>query len=173
VSAKRLLSANSLFLTLALLLVPVLAAAQKLVIVVRHAERADGGPVASAMTGVQDPPLSAAGTARAARLATMFADAGVKAVFSSEYRRTQDTAKPLADKLGLQVQTIPAKDLPGLVARLKSQHAQDVVVVVGHSNTVPAIVKQFGGGEITVPEDDYTSLFIVVPATGTVTRIRY
>ena len=78
-----------------------------MVIVVRHAERADGGAGASTgMTGAPaDPLLSAAGEARATKLATMLADSGVKAIFTTEFRRTQDTGKPLAAKLGLTTTT--------------------------------------------------------------------
>ena len=154
------------------LLVPASAFAQKLVIVARHAERADGGSMAGG--GAQtDPPLSAAGEARAQKLAAMLADAGVTAIVTTEFKRTQDTAKPLAATRGLTPMTMPARDTAGLVAMLKSSHAQGVVLVVGHSNTVPAIIKALGGGDVTVPDTDYDSLFIVVPATGTVTRIRY
>jgi broad specificity phosphatase PhoE len=150
---------------------PSVASAQKLVIVARHAERADGGSMAS---GSQtDPPLSDAGEARAQKLAAMLADAGVTAVITTEYKRTQDTARPLASKLGLAAKTIAARDMAGLVNMLKSTHAQDVVFVVGHSNTVPAIIKALGGPDVSLPESDYDSLFVVVPATGATTRIRY
>jgi hypothetical protein len=105
-------------MTSLMLAVPVTAAAQQLVIVVRHAERADGGHAAAAAGGggsgmssaPADPLLSAAGAARAARLAVMLADANVKAIFATEFRRTQDTGKPLADKLGLKVQNVRAAD---------------------------------------------------------------
>jgi broad specificity phosphatase PhoE len=150
---------------------PAEALAQKLVIVVRHAERADGGSMAA---GAQtDPPLSAAGEARAQKLAAMLADAGVKAIFTTELKRTQDTARPLAAKLGLTLQTMPARDTAALVERVKRDHAADIVLIVGHSNTVPAIVKAFGGGDVSVPDTDYDSLFVLAPATGGVTRIRY
>lgn len=150
---------------------PSVASAQKLVIVARHAERADGGSMAA---GSQtDPPLSQAGEARARKLAAMLADAGVTAIVTTEYKRTKDTAGPLAARLGLAAKTMAARDTAGLVSALKSTHAQDVVFVVGHSNTVPAIVKALGGPDVSLPESDYDSLFFVVPATGVTTRIRY
>jgi broad specificity phosphatase PhoE len=148
---------------------PAAASAQKLVIVVRHAERADGG---SGSMG-SDPPLSAAGQARATRLATMLGDAGVKAVFATEYKRTQDTAKPLATKLGLAVQIVAAADTPKLIAKIKEAHARDVVVIVAHSNTMPDIIKAFGGPPTTIADDDYDNLFVIVPATGSTARLKW
>ena len=146
------------------------AAAQQLVIVVRHAERADGG--SKSMQAQEDPLLSAAGEARAQRLAAMLADAGVKAIFATEYKRTQDTGKPLAARLGLTVQASKGNDAGALVAKIKAAHARDVVLVIGHSNTVPSVVKAFGGGAVTVADDDYSSVFVVAPSTGAVTRLR-
>lgn len=159
--------------TVATVLVPSLADAQKLVFVVRHAERADGGAATGQMTSPPDPLLSKAGEERAARLAAMLADAGIQAILTTEFRRTIDTAKPLAAKLGLSVQSISSKDAAGLMNRLKSQHANDVVLVVGHSNTVPEIIRQLGGPAVKIADNEYDNLFVVVPATGAMTRIRF
>ena len=165
-------------LTVALLtsfacLTPAIAMAQKLVYVVRHAERADGGAVAAGMNAPADPELSAEGEARARKVAMMLAEAGIKGIFTTEFKRTKNTAAPLAAKLGLTAQVVSSKDAAGLIDRLKKEHANDIVLVVGHSNTVPAIIKALGGGDVTVADDDYTSLFVVVPGTGVTTRIRY
>lgn len=157
-------------LLVVLLLMPTAAEAQKLVILSRHAERADGGSMSG--TAQKDPPLSAAGEARAARLAAMLADSGIKAIFASEFKRTQDTAKPLAARLKLTVQTMPGSNTAGLVARLKKEHANDVVFVVGHSDTVPAVIKALGGPGVTIPDTEYDNLFVLVPATGAFTRLR-
>ena len=166
---NRLLALTLLSLTLA----PAIAHAQSLVIFVRHAERADGG-AAMAGTGTSaDPLLSAAGEARAARLATMLADAGVKAIFATEFRRTQDTGKPLAAKLGLTVQQMPGRDGAALVAKLKAEHAKDVVLVIGHSNTVPEVIKAFGGPAVKMADDEYNAIYVLAPATGALTLIRY
>ena len=152
-------------------LAPSLAFAQHLVIVVRHAERADGGAMSAAKQ--TDPLLSVEGEARAKRLAAMLADSGIRAIYATEYKRTQDTAKPIAEKLGLKVQIQKGQDTAGLVALLKSSHAKDVVLVVGHSNTLPDIIKSLGGPAFKIPDDEYDTIYFLVPATGTLSKIRY
>jgi broad specificity phosphatase PhoE len=161
----RLIPTAVLLLLLAL---PSVALAQKLVIIVRHAERADAG-MASKET---DPLLSAAGAARANKLSVMLADAGIKAIYVTQYKRTQDTAKPLADKLNIKPEPTPLSG-EALAARLKSQHGNDVVLLVGHSDTVPAIIKALGGPVVTIGESEFDNMFFIVPATGLVTRIHY
>ena len=151
----------------AVLCMPAGAFAQKLVFVVRHAERADAG-----MQAQTDPPLSAAGEARAKKLAAMLADAGVKDIFTTELKRTQDTAKPIAMETGVTVEQVASKDTVLLIEKIKS-HPNDVVLVVGHSNTLPAILKALAGVDVAIADNEYDSLFVVVPATGTMARIRY
>lgn len=153
------------------LLAPSAAFAQKLVIVVRHAERADGGSMSK--TAQTDPVLSKEGEARAQRLASMLAESGIKAIYATEYHRTQDTAAPIAKKLGLTVQTHKAVDALGLVAALRASHANDVVLIVGHSNSMPLLIKAFGGPALTVAEEEYDAIYFLVPATGTLSKIRY
>jgi broad specificity phosphatase PhoE len=83
-------------ITMVAMVIPAVANGQ-MVIVVRHAERADdGASAATSMAGSPDPELSEVGKARAQKLATMLADAGVVAIYTTEYRRTKDTAAPLA-----------------------------------------------------------------------------
>jgi len=149
------------------LFMPTVAFAQKLVFVVRHAERADAG-----MQAQTDPPLSVAGEVRAQKLAATLAEAGVKDIFATELKRTQDTAKPLALKTGVAVEQVASKDTALLIARIKSR-PNDVVLVVGHSNTLPAILKALVGVDVAIADNEYDNLFVVVPATGTMTRIRY
>jgi broad specificity phosphatase PhoE len=159
---------------IAFIALPAVVDAQKLVIVVRHAERADGGAGAAMMTGTPaDPLLSAAGEARAAKLAGMLAESGVTAIFATEFRRTQDTAKPLAAKLGLTAHVVKAADTSALLERLKTAHGSDVVLVVGHSNTMPAIIKGLTGDTVTIPDSQYDDLFVLVPATRTMSRLKY
>jgi len=162
-----LISASKKLIAFAVVVLCLQAAAfaQKLVFVVRHAERADAGMQAN-------PPLSVAGEARAQKLAVMLADAGVKDIFATELKRTQDTAKPLVVKTGVAVEQVAAADTALLIAKIKS-HPNDVVLVVGHSNTLPAILKALAGVDVSIADNEYDNLFVVVPATGTMTRIRY
>ena len=101
-------------------------------ILVRHAEKADDGS--------KDPPLNAAGTARAQALAVDLRDTPVRAAYATTYRRTQATAAPTANAHSLQVTTYDAK-LPAteFADLLRRTHADGTVLVVGHSNTVPDI----------------------------------
>ena len=158
-------------LTMCAMMVPMAAQAQ-MVIVVRHAERADGGAAApGSMGGSSDPELSEAGRARAQKLAAMLADAGVVAIYTTQYRRTKDTAAPLGDKIGVSYEAVPSGDMAGLVAKIKS-HKSGAVLVVGHSNTVPVIVKALGGSDVKMADDEYDSIYFVA-ANGTTTRIRF
>lgn len=164
-------SVVTFLLAMCAMMVPAVAKGQ-MVIVVRHAERADGGAAApGSMTTGNDPELSDAGKARAEKLATMLADAGVVAIYTTEFRRTKDTAAPLAAKIGVKVEPVTSKDVASVVAKIKS-HTTGAVLVVGHSNTVPQIIKALGGASVTVADDEYDSVFFVA-ANGTTTRIKF
>ena len=151
----------------ALLVVPEVAAAQKLVFVTRHAERAD-----EPAHDQPDPPLSPEGKARALKLETMLQDAHIEAIYVTQYRRTQQTAAPLADKLDVTPEVMPTS-LPALLDALKAHHADDVVLIVAHSSTIPAIIKALAGPSVDLDESDYSSLFVVVPVNHTVLRMHY
>ena len=166
---KSLIAATVLTMTL----IPALASAQKMVILIRHAERADGQATMTTMTGAPaDPPLSDAGAARARKLAAMLADANITAMFTTEFRRTKDTAGPLAARLQLTPEVVAAAQTAVMVEKIRAR-ANDTVFVVGHSNTVPGIIKALGGPDVTIGDNEYDNLFIYLPATKTLTRIRY
>jgi broad specificity phosphatase PhoE len=167
----RQLVAAAVFCVLA---APSVAYAQKLVYVVRHAERADGGASNAPMTGAPaDPSLSAAGEARAAKLAAMLSSAGIAAIYATELKRTQETAKPLSSKTHVPVTTIKSADTPRLISDLRTHHAADVVLIVAHSNTIPDIIKALGGPAVTVADSEYDNLFVIVPASGTISKIKF
>lgn len=155
-----------------LLVVTDTAVAQQTVFVVRHAERADTQSGASPVGG-SDPDLSNAGYARAESLAEVLKDAGVRAIFVTEYKRTQQTAAPLAKRLDIQPRTIVAKDTTALVAAIKNTPRG--VLVVGHSNSLPEIVKALGVTEaIAIGDNDYDDLFIVsLGERPTLLRLHY
>jgi phosphohistidine phosphatase SixA len=147
------------------------AAAQPVVFVVRHAERADAGQARGGMMK-DDPDLSSAGRARAASLARLLEDARIEAIVTTEYRRTRQTAAPLAKALGIQPSVIPASDRQALLARLKSLTGN--ALVVGHSNTIPEVLSGLGVTEsVTIPESEFDNLFIVVRGSPVSVRLHY
>ncbi len=126
------------------------------IFLVRHAERADAGGVAQV-----NPGLSKDGHERAAALANTLQDAKVSAIYVTEFRRTQETAQPLAEKIGVQATIIPAKEVTALIAKLKNTAGN--VLIIGHSNTLPEIVKALGvSTPITIGEQEYDNLFVIV-----------
>jgi broad specificity phosphatase PhoE len=154
---------------------PSVADAGQVVILARHAERADGGAsMAPSTPGAPpaDPSLSEAGHGRARRLAALLADAGVSAIYTTEFKRTRETAAPLAEARGLVPVVLASRDTAGLVERLRRHQPKDVVLVIGHSNSVPGVIKALGGPDVTISDDDYRSLFVFVPGTGTLARLR-
>ena len=118
-------------------------------VLVRHAEKASDDP--------RDPTLSDAGRARAQRLADSFAGRELFAVYATDYRRTRDTAGPTARAHALAVTVYDAK-LPAaeFAAQLRGKHPLGTVLVVGHSNTVPAIAAALCGCEVApMAEDEF------------------
>ncbi len=120
--------------------------AATVVYLVRHAE--------TAPDGTADPALSEAGRERAARLARMVAGAGLTAVHATPYQRTRQTAAPVAAAAGLTVREYDPGDLRGFAARLLNEGGRHLVV--GHSNTTPALVQILGADPAgPISEDDY------------------
>jgi broad specificity phosphatase PhoE len=163
-----------LLLLLLLFAVAPLAAQQRAattVILVRHAEKA--------ATPAEDPGLTDAGQARARALAAIARDAGVTAIITTQFARARETARPAAEALGVTAEVAKAGGAQHAqeVAGLISAHAGGVVLVVGHSNTIPAIIAALGAPPPpAICDSEYDNLFIVtIPASGPprVIRARY
>lgn len=120
----------------------------------------------------EDRPLSAAGRAHAARLATMLAEAGVTRCITSRYKRTQETLAPLATSLGLTLQP-DERSMAELASALKTG-PDATVLVAGHSNTAAELLQELGvKDEVTIPEDRFGDLFLVrIPAGATPSLLR-
>ena len=124
------------------------------IFLVRHAEKVDESPHAL---------LSASGHARAGRLADMLSRAGIQRIVVSEFRRTQQTAQPLADRLGIKPVVLAANDRAALAALLLSASDSDgSILVVGHSDTLPRILSDLGAPSEPIPGGDYSNLFVLV-----------
>ena len=171
---------------IALLLLAQLAFAQQAtspvttVFLIRHAERADEPR--------QDPPLTEKGVARSEALARLLSNAGVKAIYTSQFARTKLTAEPLAKQLGITATPLSLKISPTNPRAIADEstketvdkilsHAGGSVLVVGHSNSIPDVIKMLGGDVVpTIDEKKFDDLFVVtVYANGKakVTHLKY
>lgn len=148
------------------------ARATTVVVIVRHAEAEAGSD--------PDPALSVDGRERAARLAKMLSQArpvrGIDAIFSSEFRRSQQTVTPLSEMLALPLNVVPSVTWGELPRKILRGHRGEYVLVSGNSNNVPALVEALSGQQVEVRDDEYDAMFIVfVPqiSKAKVVRIRY
>lgn len=134
-----------------------LALGEPLIFLVRHAEKARDGDV-------KDPELSPAGHTRAKALASILKDANIRAIYATEFKRTQQTAEPLAHALGLQIIIVPAHETNALVSKIREGNGN--ALVVGHSNTIPEIAKSLGIANLPeITEADYGMLFVFAPGS--------
>jgi phosphohistidine phosphatase SixA len=169
-------SVKRLVVTVCIAALAGVASGQQAIFLVRHAEKATD----SNEPGVA---LSEAGTARANRLAGMLKAAGITAVYATDTVRARKTAEPLAKSAGLDVRIYAPKDAEGkpapqiLIERLRKEEPRGVVLVVGHSNTVPELLTALGDAEkVEIPATQYDDLFVVVPRAGgppSVVRLKY
>jgi len=126
------------------------------VYVVRHAEK-------NAVFAGADPPLSEAGARRAEALARALADAHVTTILTTHFARTRDTARPLAAATGDSITVFDQTDAARVAAEVWARHAGEAVLVVGHSDTVPAIVRALAGRDVPpYREGEFDRLYVVV-----------
>jgi len=147
-----------------------LAADATTVILVRHAE--------AVASDSKDPELSDAGKARAKALLEVARDAHVNAVFVTQYRRTKDTAADVVAALKVPVVETSvdrekrAEHVETLAKRIVAEHRGETVLVIGHSNTIPAIVTALSGVATTeIPHEEYNRIYVVVLESGKPPRV--
>ena len=142
------------------------------VILVRHAEKETG----------DDPGLTASGQARARALVDAVGDDPLAAIYVTQFRRTRQTAAPAAAAFGIEPTVIPAEGSTedhgrAVAAHILAHHGGERVLVVGHSNTLPPIIRHLGSAPPAIEETEYDRLFVVTrrsaPATATLREARY
>lgn len=143
-------------------------------IFVRHAEKA--------LVPVDDPGLSPEGQARASELARQLVDAdvvaGIDAIYSTPTRRTMETAQPVADALGLGIHTYdydPSEDGEAVVDAMVRAHKGRIILVVGHSDTLPGLIADLGASKKVpaIADDEYDNIYLIsIPWFGKTKTIR-
>ena len=125
------------------------------VYLIRHAEK-------NIIPGEDDPDLTSEGFQRAEALALAMSDIASGAIYSSQYKRTRQTIAPLTKAWSLEAVIIPADDPEKQIDVLFNDHCGENVVIAGHSNTLPDLIKLLAIPEkITIEDDQYGDLFII------------
>lgn len=150
------------------------------VFLIRHAEKADAPR--------EDPSLNDMGKARSQALANMLGQSEVKAIYTSQYLRTKLTGEPLAKQLGLTVTPLQIKMSKTNPREISVESTKEVVdkiyerageaaLVIGHSNTIPEVIKMLGGDVVpTIDEQKFDDLFVVTvygKGKAKVVRLKY
>jgi phosphohistidine phosphatase SixA len=150
-------------LLILVLLAGSLSAAPSLVILVRHAEKD---------SQATDAPISAAGRERARELAHVIeawtaAGARIRALFATELQRTQQTLEPLSASVHVPITVVNANETVKLVKKILA-FSGGIVIVAGHSNTLPEIMESLGAPSgIEIAEADFSRLFVLTkPGTS-------
>jgi broad specificity phosphatase PhoE len=151
---------------------PAITYGQKAVILVRHAELQG-----AAMAEPKNVALSEVGDARAKRLITILRDADIGAIYVTDFVRTNKTGEPLARELKKDLTVVPKGDPQQLVERLRKNHAGQTVLLVGHTDTLPGLLKALGHPvEVKIDAQDYSNMFVVIPkgdGAPTLVHLRY
>jgi broad specificity phosphatase PhoE len=141
--------------------------ASTIIILARHAERSDQGG--------SDPHLTAAGRTRAQKLIHVLGTAEIKAIYTSQFIRTKETAQPLADHLGLS--SVVINDASEIKNDILANHSGKTVLVIGHSDTVPKLINLLCGTSLPLIKDaEFDNLFVVTvfsDGAAGVVRLKY
>ncbi|GAB4234031.1 MAG: phosphoglycerate mutase family protein [Ekhidna sp.] len=159
-----------LITTLMLVCIISLAHAQTTFILVRHAEKANDG--------TRNPSLNDAGKERASNLAEMLSNQEVSALYSTPYKRTQETLQPIASQKNLEIQDYDPRAGADWLKEVAAKHGEGTVVISGHSNTTPGLANALLGSQVFAQfdESDYTNLIIIVAdevGKGKLVRLKF
>ena len=138
--------------------------ASTVVLLVRHAEKA---------SDAEDSPLTKAGVERSQALIGVAEAAGVSVIYTTQFKRNHETARPISERLNVRVTEVPVNlQTPGdygktLAQTIKDKHQGLTVLVVGHSNTIPLILAALTGRPAPADGVEYGDLYIVtLPPSG-------
>jgi len=141
------------------------------IIFVRHAEQTSFDEA--------DPPLSEAGKRRVAELTRQLVDAdvvaGIDAIWTTDLKRSVETAQPLADKLNLLINRYPASDTAQVLETILKNHKGKIILVVGHINTLPELIANLGASKNVPPiaRNEFDNMYVVsIPWFGKTKTIR-
>ncbi len=153
---------------LVLLLCWAVAAQNKTIVLVRHAEKA--GETEMDKTG--DPDLSPQGAERAKRLLEFVKKYKPHEIYATAYKRVQETVRPVAEYRHKQIQTYDPLKQADLIAHIMNSTTEHFLIA-GHSNTIPMLANALAGKEIFVkmPDTEYGVIYVVKIRKGKFKRV--
>jgi len=127
---------------------------------VRHAD------VDEDMAKTDDLLLNSRGLARAECLADYLENVdisgSVNAIYVSSAKRTQQTAEPLAKRLGIELEVADPYDIVGFMKAVLFEHKREIVLVVTHRDAIPPLIEELHGKKgVEIAPDDYGDVFTV------------
>lgn len=129
---------------------------ETILIFTRHAEKE--------VNAGSDPSLNEKGLQRSMKLLSLLKDFDtIDAIYSTDYKRTKETAKPTSDYFELPIMIYNPRELDAFKDKILEGHRSEIILIVGHSNTTPALVNLVMGEQILkqFSEDDYSNLLVV------------
>ena len=128
-------------------------AEQQVIYLTRHAEK-QAQPK-------DDPALTVKGEARALYIAQLLSNKNIQQIFSTHYKRTRSTAKPLANRQGIAIEIYSPSHPDDMIKQVLNSKKN--TLIVGHSNTLNDLVIRFGGKvKTTIEHDDYDNLYRLI-----------
>lgn len=130
------------------------------IFLVRHAEK---------QLNKSNPSLTPEGHQRAERLAHILDSVKLDAIFSTDFKRTVQTAQPTAEAQQLSISSYDHTNLSDFAQEIRQNHQGENILIVGHSNTTPKLTGLLEGNDIyeSFDESDYGNLVIVsIPKSG-------
>ncbi len=122
---------------------------------VRHAEKVID------KDNLKDPPLTECGIERAESIKYFLTDIDLDRVYSTDYIRTRETARPTATSKQLDIELYNTGDMKAIAEMLLERG--ESVLVVGHSNTVPILAGLLAGEQgYAIPDNVYNQVYQVV-----------
>jgi 2,3-bisphosphoglycerate-dependent phosphoglycerate mutase len=146
-----------------------MAQTDKTIVLVRHVEK-DSSPTADKV----DPELSDEGKARAERLARVIKRYKPHEIFSTPFKRTRQTAEPVAKRRKKEIQPYDPSKPGDLVQKIMDPASKTVhYLIVGHSNTIPALANLLAKKEIfrNLLEAEYGVIWVIRMKKGVLTRV--
>ena len=103
-------------------------------------------------------------------------DRGVDVIYASQFRRTEETVRPLAISLAKDILRYDAGDTVSVLGEILKEHKGRISLVAAHSDTIRPMIEELGGSKQLpdIAEDEYDNIYVVViPWFGKVKTLRF